>query len=100
MWVVETQKTRGGKDHQGKATRPYRFGEFDILAVSLHPSSNDWNQFRYTATNWLIPDHVDSELIFKFQPVATSVNDDWTDRLETCVKWVESGEKKTIRKTG
>ena len=100
MWVVETQKTRGGKDGEGKATRPYRFGEFDIIAVSLHPSSNDWSQFRYTVANWLIPDPQDAELIFKFQPVATSANDDWTDRLETCVEWLESGMKKTIRTSG
>lgn len=100
MWVVETQKTRGGKDSKGKATRPYRFGEFDIIAVSLHPSSNNWSQFRYTVANWLIPDPKDAELIFKFQPVAMSANDDWTDRLETCVEWLESGKNKTIRTTG
>ena len=33
----------------GLATRPYRFGEFDILAVSMHPSTNDWNRFMYWA---------------------------------------------------
>ncbi len=99
MWVVETQKTRGGKDSEGKATRPYRFGEFDIIAVSLHPSSNDWSQFRYTVAKWLVPDPKDGELIFKFQPVAMAVNDDWTDSLETCVEWLESGRNKTIRTT-
>lgn len=99
MWVVETQKTRGGKDSEGKATRPYRFGEFDIIAVSLHPSSNDWSQFRYTVAKWLIPDPKDAELIFKFQPVAMASNDDWTDSLETCVEWLESGRNKTIRTT-
>lgn len=99
MWVVETQKTRGGKDSTGKATRPYRFGEFDIIAVSLHPSSNDWSQFRYTVAKWLIPDPKDSEHIFKFQPVAMAPNDDWTDSLETCVGWLESGRSKTIRAT-
>lgn len=100
MWVVETQKTRGGKDSEGKATRPYRFGEFDIIAVSLHPSSNDWSQFRYAVAKWLIPDPKDAELIFKFQPVAMAANDDWTDSLETCVEWLESGRSKTIRTTG
>lgn len=99
MWVVETQKTRGGKDSEGKATRPYRFGEFDIIAVSLHPSSNDWGQFRYTVAKWLIPDPKDGELIFKFQPVAVAANDNWTDSLETCVEWLESGRSKTIRAT-
>lgn len=100
MWVVETQKTRGGKDGKGNDTRPYRFGEFDIIAVSLHPSTNDWGKFCYTVSNWFIPDPADAGNIFKFQPVAKSVNDDWTDRLETCVAWFELGVKKTIRTTG
>lgn len=99
MWVVETQKTRGGQDSAGRATRPYRFGEFDIIAVSLQASSNDWCQFHYTLADWLIPDPKDAELIFKFQPVAMTANDDWTDRLETCVEWLESGRSKTIRAT-
>ncbi|HEY8484647.1 MAG TPA: hypothetical protein VIL13_08565 [Longimicrobiales bacterium] len=38
LFIVETQRTRTGKGRQGENTRPYRFGEFDILAVSLHPS--------------------------------------------------------------
>lgn len=100
MWVVETQKTRGGKDSQGSDTRPYRFGEFDIIAVSLHPSTNDWSKFCYTVANWFIPDPADAGMIFKFQPVSMSANDDWTDHLETCVDWFASGVKKTIRTAG
>jgi hypothetical protein len=100
MWVVETQKTRGGKDSEGNDTRPYRFGEFDIIAVSLHPSTNDWGRFFYTVANWFIPDPDDSGKIFKFQPVAMIVNDDWTDCLETCVEWFESRLNKTIRTVG
>lgn len=100
MWVVETQKTRGGKDSEGNDTRPYRFGEFDIIAVSLHPSTNNWSKFCYTVANWFIPDPANTAKVFKFQPVAMNVNDDWTDRLETCVEWFESGVKKTIRATG
>jgi len=42
IFVVETQKTRTGKDKKGKDTRPYRFDEFDILAVCLHPSTGKW----------------------------------------------------------
>ena len=46
-YVVETQRTRGGKDFRtGENTRPYRFGEFDIIAVSMHPSTTRWNSFR------------------------------------------------------
>jgi hypothetical protein len=40
LFVTETQRTRGGTNTSGASTRPYRFGDFDILAVSLHPSTN------------------------------------------------------------
>jgi hypothetical protein len=40
LYVVETQKTRAGtKKTTGSSTRPYRFGEFDILAVAMYPST-------------------------------------------------------------
>lgn len=97
MWVVETQKTRGGKDGDGNDTRPYRFGEFDILAVSLHPCTNDWAKFFYTVADWLIPDPRNSEMIFKYQPVAMNINEDWTDKLEVCIGWFGSNTKKYIR---
>jgi len=100
MWVVETQKTRGGKDSEGNDTRPYRFGEFDIIAVSLHPSTNDWSRFFYTVADWFIPDPSNTGRIFKFQPVAMKANNDWTDHLETCVEWFNSGTKKTISTMG
>ena len=49
MFVVETQRTRGGRHPTtGENTRPYKFDEFDILAVSLHPSTGDWSRFLYT----------------------------------------------------
>lgn len=58
MYVAEVQKTRGGIDLQtGEDTRPYRFGEFDILAVNMHPSAGDWNTFLYTLSKWLLPRH-------------------------------------------
>lgn len=56
FYVVETQKSRKGTNRaSGESTRPYRFGEFDILAVSMEPATNDWSQFRFTVGNWLIP---------------------------------------------
>ena len=42
MYVVETQRTRGGKTKEGADTRPYRFGEFDILVVAMQASTHDW----------------------------------------------------------
>jgi hypothetical protein len=97
MYVVEVQKTRGGFDPQtNEDTRPYRFGEFDILAVNMHPSTRDWHRFLYTLGNWLIPRHPNSELIEIFQPVPSVATDVWTDSLGTCLDWLMAGERKRI----
>ncbi|HHP7243507.1 MAG TPA: hypothetical protein ACFE0H_02345 [Elainellaceae cyanobacterium] len=97
MYVVETQKTRGGTDPvTGEGTRSYRFGEFDILAVAMQPSTQDWSKYMYTVGRWLIPDDKDSGKILKFQPIPMSPNQDWTDAFETCISWFRSGESKTI----
>ena len=96
MYVVETQKTRGGKDAKGDDTRPYRFGEFDILGVSMHPSSNQWDQFLYTVANWLLPDPNSPKLLLKFQPVAQSATSVWTNDFCTAVEWFRSERKARI----
>jgi hypothetical protein len=97
LHVVEVQKTRGGFDPQtNQDTRPYRFGEFDILAVNLHPSTHDWNRFLYTLSDWLIPRHPNAALIEIFQPVPTSPNEVWTGSLASCLNWLAAGEKKRI----
>jgi len=98
MWVVETQRTRGGKDNQGEATRPYRYGEFDLIAVSLYPSTNDWSKFRYTVAKWFIPDPESGDRVFKYQPVPKTPNEDWTDDLVESISWFRSGQKKRISK--
>lgn len=98
LFVAETQKTRGGIDANTKEdTRPYRYGEFDILAVSMQPSTKNWSSFMYTVSSWLIPIETDKTKMLKFQPVSPSVNDDWTDDFETCVNWLRQGTAKTIR---
>jgi len=97
MYVVETQRTRGGKHFRtGENTRPYRFGEFDILAVSLHSSTKSWKSFRYTVTDWLLPKPQDKKLLSTLQPVSIEPDEDWTDDLLTCIKWLRSGKRKTI----
>lgn len=97
MFVVETQRTRGGEDAATREdTRPYRFGEFDILAVSMHPSTNNWNSFMYTVADWLLPRPENKAYLLKFQPVAPRPNNDWTDNFEICVGWFRSGQKKKI----
>ena len=98
MFVVETQRTRGGVDRStGEDTRPYRFGEFDLIAVSMHPSTNDWDSFMYTVGNWLLPRQDNPILLMKFQPVSPEPNEDWTSDFLTCVSWLRSGKKKRIR---
>ncbi|MGH9955991.1 MAG: hypothetical protein ACREBC_02535 [Pyrinomonadaceae bacterium] len=95
-FVVETQKTRRGNDAAGEDTRPYRFGEFDIIAVSLHPATNDWKTFAYTVGTWLRPRRDAPHLLEVLQPVAQMPNDDWTDNLETCIEWFRAGRQRTI----
>ncbi|MCC6970835.1 MAG: hypothetical protein IT434_11520 [Phycisphaerales bacterium] len=95
-YVVETQKTRAGKGPDGKDTRPYRFEEFDILAVNMEPSTNDWTQFRYTLSRWLIPSAKNAETMLKFQPVSAKPDNDWTDSLETAIGWFLADRNKTI----
>lgn len=97
MYVVETQRTRRGENRDtGETTRPYRFGEFDILAVSLHPSTNEWDRFMYTVADWLIPNPNNENSLEVMQPVAMTPSDSWTDNLETCLAWFRSGLKKSI----
>jgi len=96
VFVVETQKTRAGKDKGGKDTRPYRFGEFDILAVCLHPSTGKWEDFLYTVGNWLLPRKGDKKLVAVLQPVDPGAKQDWTPDFATAVSWYRAAKKKTI----
>ncbi len=96
-YVVETQRTRGGIDTKtGAPTRPYRYGEFDILAVCLQPSEDRWDAYRYTVADWLQPSAKAPQSIATLQPVARTPNEDWTDDLNECVRWLRSGLKKHI----
>lgn len=97
VYVVETQRTRRGSNKAGGSTRPYRFGEFDLLAICMQPSTNNWDTFMYTVADWLLPGHTEPSEILKFQPVATTPDEDWTDEFHTVVEWLRSGRKKKIR---
>jgi hypothetical protein len=81
---------------QGEATRPYRFGEFDILAVALHPSTNDWANFRYTLSKWLVPDAKNNTLVYKYQAVPKAPNANWTDNLLECIEWFRNGRPRDM----
>jgi len=88
VFMVEPQKTRGGTDKKSKRkTRPYRYEDFDILAVSLQPSTGRWDAFRYTLSRWLLPGHEPGE-IATMQPVAMRPNEYWTDDLVTASQWL------------
>jgi hypothetical protein len=47
-YIVEVQRTRTGQK-AGIDTRPYRYGEFDLLAVCMQPSTRGWIDFLYTS---------------------------------------------------
>ena len=64
----------------------------------MQPSTHAWNSFLYTVGEWLVPRASDDQLLEVYQPVASEVNDDWTDEFATCVAWLRSGEKKTIHR--
>ena len=95
MHVVEVQKTRSG-EKKGEKTRPYRYGDFDILAVSLHPSSGDWSRYLFTVGGWLLPRQKQHELIETFQPVPGHPDDYWTDDLSLCIEWLLAGTSKQL----
>ena len=95
MYVVEVQKTRSG-NRQGRATRPYRYGDFDILAVNLHPATTDWKRFVFTVGNWLLPRKAEPNLIEIFQPVPVVPDDSWTDNLNVCIEWFVEGSQRRL----
>ena len=83
--VVEVQRTRTGK-RDGEDTRPYRFGEFDILAVCMEPSHARWNSFHYVPERWLIPRSGNPALIEIMQPVALEPDGIWTNDFDEAVR--------------
>lgn len=86
-YICETQKTRTGKDSDGNDTRPYRYGEFDILSVCLQPSTQDWTKFIFCAAHTLIPNTNNPSQIATFQPVPSTAQGDWTFDLEEAIHW-------------
>ncbi len=95
LYVVEVQKTRSG-ERDGMKTRPYRFGDFDILAVNLHPTTGKWERFAFTVGNWLLPRIKEPNLIEIFQPVALTSDGYWTDDLSRCIEWYLAGTTRRL----
>jgi hypothetical protein len=95
VFMVEPQKTRGGTDGDDKETRPYRYGEFDLLAVSMQPSTGKWDRYMYTVGCWLIQGK-NADEIAVMQPVSMTPNEFWTDDFVTAAAWLRGnyGEKR------
>jgi excisionase family DNA binding protein len=112
MLIVETQRSRKGsrrkkgpKASEGedielegaeKGTRPYVFGQFDILAVSLYYSGRKWDKFMFTLEKWLLPDPESPGNLATYQPVSPVSNNDWTDNLAQCLEWRREGRTSRI----
>ena len=93
--MTETQKSRSGTDGTDgvdNQTRPYRYGEFDILAVSMQPSTARWDRYMFTVGRWLIQGKQPNE-IATLQPVSMTPNEVWTDDFSTAVHWLRSNDE-------
>ena len=89
-WIVEVQKTRSGKGADGQSTRPYKFTDFDLIAVCLWPGTRDWRKFAYCFTKHLVPRRGSGELIEIMQPIPTSINEGyWNSSLTDLLRGFE-----------
>lgn len=91
VFITETQKTRTGNDGDGEKTRPYRYGEFDVLAVSMQPSTGEWTRYMYTLGRWLIQGKTPGE-IATMQPVTMTSSDFWTDDFPVVASWFRASD--------
>lgn len=82
---METNKSRDGTDDTGAATRPYKFTDFDILAVCLQPATNDWSRFVYCCSKDLLPRPENASLIKILQPVSPRTQRGWYTQLEDAI---------------
>jgi hypothetical protein len=97
-YVVEVQRTRTGDKH-GVKTRPYRFGEFDVLAVCMQPSTHDWHSFMYAAAADLFPDSRDATVIKTLQPVSADPFEGggiWTSNLSAVLDRCVSRRQRAV----
>lgn len=91
VFMTETQKTRTGTDVDENRTRPYRYGEFDVLAVSMQPSAGRWDSYMYTLGRWLLPGKTAGE-IATMQPVTKVASQFWTDDFEVAAGWLRCAD--------
>ena len=91
VFITETQKTRTGTDGEENQTRPYRYGEFDILAVSMQPSSGKWDSYMYTLGRWLLRGKATGD-VATLQPVTRTAGEFWTDDFEVAARWFREAD--------
>lgn len=91
VFMTETQKTRTGTKGEDDKTRPYRYGEFDILAVSMQPSTGRWDRYMYTLGRWLLVGKENDEMA-TLQPVTMRPSEFWTDDFRTAAQWFRTGD--------
>ena len=91
VFMTETQKTRTGTDGDANQTRPYRYGEFDVLAVSMQPSSGTWDSYMYTVGRWLLPGKTAGEMA-TLQPVTKVAGEFWTSDFEVATQWFRQAD--------
>jgi len=84
--VVETERTRSGKTKDGESSRPYRYGEFDLLGVCMEPSHGVWESFLFIPQKYLDPHKDDIRYLNKLQSVPLSPKNNWTDNLDEAVE--------------
>lgn len=85
-FVVETQRTRTGTAADKTQTRPYRVNDFDVLAVSLQPSTGDWTTFIYCASPDLAVRPHEPTLLQVMQPIPMKGPGPWTRDFDTAVR--------------
>lgn len=91
FYIVEVQRTRTG-ERKGEKTRPYRFGQFDLLAVCMQPSTTDWRKFLYIPMSCLLPKKglPDEVATYQFVPPYPAAGDpEWTNDIEEALTRVE-----------
>jgi hypothetical protein len=91
VFMTETQKTRTGTDGAANQTRPYRYGEFDVLAVSMQPSTGTWDSYMYTLGRWLLPGKSAGEMA-TLQPVAKAAGEFWTPDFKIAAQWFREAD--------
>lgn len=92
--MVETQKTR--MRGRGKArSRLYKYGDFDILAVSLWPATKKWEDFIYVPACKLSPAYRKPDSLAAWQTIQSTT--DWSKILPDVLNRVQT--KHAIRET-